>query len=209
MTSGIVSALEPRDHARPTTRRSKARSRPMPRSTTATRVARCSNLKGQVIGITSQIQSDSGGNDGVGFAIPSNTVRTIVAAADRERQGAARAARRGGEDRDERRRRRRRDRSGRQRRCRRGPEGGDVITAVGRHDRHERGTAPRDHRRAPARRQAVADGVAERLVEDASPPRSGHAARRRLPTPPSARPERSCRRWRSQSRRPCARSRLR
>ena len=36
------------------------------------------NLKGQVIGITSQIQSDSGGNDGVGFAIPSNTVQTIA-----------------------------------------------------------------------------------------------------------------------------------
>ena len=36
------------------------------------------NLKAQVIGITSQIQSDSGGNDGVGFAIPSNTIRTVV-----------------------------------------------------------------------------------------------------------------------------------
>jgi putative serine protease PepD len=36
------------------------------------------NAKAQVIGITSQIQSDSGGNDGVGFAIPSNTVRTIA-----------------------------------------------------------------------------------------------------------------------------------
>jgi putative serine protease PepD len=36
------------------------------------------NLKGEVIGITSQIESDSGGNDGVGFAIPSNTVRTIA-----------------------------------------------------------------------------------------------------------------------------------
>ncbi len=37
------------------------------------------NLKGQVIGVTSQIQSDSGGNDGVGFAVPSNTVRTVAA----------------------------------------------------------------------------------------------------------------------------------
>jgi putative serine protease PepD len=36
------------------------------------------NLQGEVIGITSQIQSDSGGNDGVGFAVPSNTVRSIV-----------------------------------------------------------------------------------------------------------------------------------
>ena len=37
------------------------------------------NLAGQVVGITSQIQSDSGANDGVGFAIPSNTVKTVVA----------------------------------------------------------------------------------------------------------------------------------
>jgi putative serine protease PepD len=34
---------------------------------------------GQVIGITSQIESDSGGNNGVGFAVPSNTVRSVVA----------------------------------------------------------------------------------------------------------------------------------
>jgi putative serine protease PepD len=33
---------------------------------------------GQVIGITAQIESDSGGNNGVGFAVPSNTVRSIV-----------------------------------------------------------------------------------------------------------------------------------
>jgi putative serine protease PepD len=36
------------------------------------------DLEGKVIGITAQIQSESGGNDGVGFAIPSNTVRSIV-----------------------------------------------------------------------------------------------------------------------------------
>jgi putative serine protease PepD len=35
-------------------------------------------LDGKVIGVNSQIQSDSGGNDGVGFAIPSNFVRSIV-----------------------------------------------------------------------------------------------------------------------------------
>jgi putative serine protease PepD len=33
---------------------------------------------GHVIGVNSQIESDSGGNDGVGFAIPSNTVHTVV-----------------------------------------------------------------------------------------------------------------------------------
>jgi S1-C subfamily serine protease len=31
-----------------------------------------------VIGVNAQIESESGGNDGVGFAIPSNTVRAIV-----------------------------------------------------------------------------------------------------------------------------------
>jgi putative serine protease PepD len=36
------------------------------------------DLHGAVIGINAQIESDSGGNDGVGFAIPSNTVRSIV-----------------------------------------------------------------------------------------------------------------------------------
>jgi S1-C subfamily serine protease len=36
------------------------------------------DLQGQVIGVNAQIESESGGNDGVGFAIPSNTVRSIV-----------------------------------------------------------------------------------------------------------------------------------
>jgi putative serine protease PepD len=35
-------------------------------------------MSGQVIGITSQIESDSGGNDGVGFAVPSNTIKSVV-----------------------------------------------------------------------------------------------------------------------------------
>ena len=33
---------------------------------------------GDVVGVNSQIRSDSGGNEGVGFAIPSNTVRNVV-----------------------------------------------------------------------------------------------------------------------------------
>jgi len=33
---------------------------------------------GRVIGVNAQIQSDSGGSDGVGFAIPSNTVSSVV-----------------------------------------------------------------------------------------------------------------------------------
>jgi putative serine protease PepD len=36
------------------------------------------DTSGKVIGITSQIESDSGGNNGVGFAVPSNTVRNVV-----------------------------------------------------------------------------------------------------------------------------------
>jgi putative serine protease PepD len=36
------------------------------------------DANGDVIGITSQIESDSGGSNGVGFAVPSNTVRNVV-----------------------------------------------------------------------------------------------------------------------------------
>src|SRR5919197_4497834 len=36
------------------------------------------NQQGHVIGVNAQIESESGGNDGVGFAIPSNTVRSVV-----------------------------------------------------------------------------------------------------------------------------------
>ena len=36
------------------------------------------NLSGEVVGVNAQIRSESGGNDGVGFAIPSNTVESVV-----------------------------------------------------------------------------------------------------------------------------------
>lgn len=36
------------------------------------------NAQGRVIGVNSQIASDSGGNEGVGFSIPSNTLRSIA-----------------------------------------------------------------------------------------------------------------------------------
>jgi putative serine protease PepD len=36
------------------------------------------DARGRVIGVNSQIESDSGGNDGVGFAVPSNTVKLIA-----------------------------------------------------------------------------------------------------------------------------------
>jgi putative serine protease PepD len=35
-------------------------------------------MSGEVVGVNAQIESDSGGNDGIGFAIPSNTVRSVV-----------------------------------------------------------------------------------------------------------------------------------
>jgi putative serine protease PepD len=38
------------------------------------------DTQGRVIGVNAQIESDSGGNDGVGFAIASDTVRTVVTA---------------------------------------------------------------------------------------------------------------------------------
>ena len=37
------------------------------------------NAQAQVVGVNAQIESDSGGSDGVGFAIPSNTIRSIAA----------------------------------------------------------------------------------------------------------------------------------
>jgi putative serine protease PepD len=36
------------------------------------------NSQGQVVGVNAQIRSDSGGSDGVGFAIPANTIRSIA-----------------------------------------------------------------------------------------------------------------------------------
>ena len=36
------------------------------------------NAQGQVVGVNAQIKSDSGGSDGVGFAIPSNTIKSIA-----------------------------------------------------------------------------------------------------------------------------------
>ena len=36
------------------------------------------DLSGKVIGVNSQIESDSGGNDGIGFAVPSSTVKRIA-----------------------------------------------------------------------------------------------------------------------------------
>jgi len=37
------------------------------------------DLQGRVIGVTAQIESSSGGSEGVGFAVPANTVKSVVA----------------------------------------------------------------------------------------------------------------------------------
>jgi putative serine protease PepD len=37
------------------------------------------NTRGEVIGVNSQIETRSGGNVGIGFAVPSNTVKNVVA----------------------------------------------------------------------------------------------------------------------------------
>src|SRR5207247_7853950 len=37
------------------------------------------DAQGRVIGVNSQIQSETGGNVGIGFAVPINTVKTVAA----------------------------------------------------------------------------------------------------------------------------------
>ena len=51
----------------------------MPPSTRAIPAARYSTQDGQVVGVNSAIISPSGGSVGIGFAIPSNTVKSVVA----------------------------------------------------------------------------------------------------------------------------------
>jgi len=67
MTTGIVSAVN-RTITAPNKSRSPAPSRLMQRSPRNSGDRCC--MSGQVIGVNAQIESDSGGNDGVGFAIP-------------------------------------------------------------------------------------------------------------------------------------------
>ena len=52
------------------------------------------NLEGEVIGVNTLIHSPSGGNVGIGFAIPSNLVNEIVADLEDDGDGRARLARR-------------------------------------------------------------------------------------------------------------------
>ena len=77
MTAGIVSALH-REMTRRTTSRSPTRSRPTRPINHGNSGGPLLDLAGQVIGINTQIKSDSGENTGVGFAMPSDTVQSIV-----------------------------------------------------------------------------------------------------------------------------------
>ena len=52
------------------------------------------NAKGDVLGVNSQIQSTSGGGEGVGYAVPADTVRRTLDRAARGRQGRVRLPRR-------------------------------------------------------------------------------------------------------------------
>ena len=52
------------------------------------------NTRGELVGINSQIVSPSGGNIGIGFAIPAGMARNVMAQLVERRQGAARPARR-------------------------------------------------------------------------------------------------------------------
>ena len=111
------------------------------------------DINGNVIGVNSQIRSDSGGSDGVGFAIPSNTVKsiaeTLIGSGKVEHAYLGVSVQQipavGGRPAEARRRRRARERqvehSGRQGgpqgrdrqqdgRRRAVPDGGDVITAI-------------------------------------------------------------------------------
>ena len=122
-----------------------------------------------MIGVNAQIESDSGGNDGVGFAIPSNAVKsvadTIIAGgkvqhaylgitigdstsgAGAQVSSVSRPARR---------------------RDKRGLKAGDVITAIDGDADRERGRPHGEGQRASAGRQGDAHGHAQRLVDRSS-----------------------------------------
>ena len=81
--------VEPDRHARHRLARSAAASaaasrptrtssRPTRRSTRATRAARSINARGELIGINTAIFSETGGYQGIGFAVPSNLARHVM-----------------------------------------------------------------------------------------------------------------------------------
>jgi S1-C subfamily serine protease len=78
VTAGIVSALQ-RDHTAPngfTIDKVIQTDAPINRGNSGGPLL---NAQGEVIGVNSQIESETGGNVGIGFAVPVNTVREVVA----------------------------------------------------------------------------------------------------------------------------------
>ena len=67
-----------RTHATSASPPTRTSSRPTRRSTRATRAARWSTCRGELIGINTAIFTQSGGYQGIGFAVPSNLARRIV-----------------------------------------------------------------------------------------------------------------------------------
>ena len=77
-------------HHRSASPTSASSSRPTRRSIPAIPAARWSDMDGRLVGINTAIFSRSGGSLGIGFAVPSNMVRTVVdQRADRRQAGAA------------------------------------------------------------------------------------------------------------------------
>ena len=86
LSVGVVSASD-RSIESLTDFGSTARSRPTPRSTPATPAGRCSTRTARSIGINQQIKTASGGNEGVGFAVPIDLAQRSIDAAARRRRG--------------------------------------------------------------------------------------------------------------------------
>ena len=76
VTLGIVSRARP--HATSASRPTRTSSRPTRPSIRATRAARSINARGELIGINTPSFSESGGYQGIGFAVPSNLARTVM-----------------------------------------------------------------------------------------------------------------------------------
>ena len=70
--------LGARPHATSASRPTRTSSRPTRRSIPATPAARWSTRRGELVGINTAIFSQSGGYQGIGFAVPSNLARRVV-----------------------------------------------------------------------------------------------------------------------------------
>ena len=177
----------PRRSRRRTATRSRTRSRPTPPINHGNSGGPLIDESGKVIGTNVQIAVDdqNGGsaNAGVGFAVPSNTVKAVADDADRRQGRPARLPRR-------RRRRlavrqRRADRHGQVRRPGRGrgPQPGDVITAID-------GKPDRRRERAHRRDRAATSPVTRSISPSRAAARRSRSPSSSAPALPRRRPER-------------------